>query len=651
MKKLLDAFRVLYDGDNILKITKLRYVPRWLVIVIDVLIVLFSIVLSSLFLEKLHVRDSFPEYTFQKISVVLFINVLFMFVFKTYAGIIRHSTFFDFFKIMFSSGSTLASLLVINYFSETMLGRAPYLYPNLFLYFFISVSAMFFFRMITKQFFNMLIDYKGFSYKVKVAVVGVGDASVSVARAIMHNPSYPYRLYGFLTKRSDSNRAMLLGHKIYNQEYFFKNENLIGKFDAVLIIKEIMTKQELEEWMTLALDNGLKVLKAPSLSKMRDSDLVGGIRQLQIEDLLNRKPIKIENEEVKKRHFDKNVLVTGGAGSIGSEIVRQVAQFAPSLIVVLDQAESPLYELELELVEKFPNQNFKFILADISNKYRLEKIFEEYQFSMVYHAAAYKHVPLIEDNPHEAIFVNVLGTKNVALLSKEYKVNRFVMISTDKAVNPTNVMGASKRAAELFVQSLQNSEDNITKFITTRFGNVLGSNGSVIPHFKKQIEKGGPITITHPDIIRYFMTIPEACELVLQAGTMGNGGEIYVFDMGEPVKILDLAKRMIKLSGYTPDLDIKISFIGLRPGEKLYEELLSDNATTVPTHHEKIMISKDPTISFEKINVLCLQIIKSAVKRDRLEVVRVLKIIVPEFISNNSEFEVLDAKSEEFIIP
>lgn len=651
MKKLLDAFRVLYDGDNILKITKLRYVPRWLVIIIDVIIVLFSIVLSSLFLEKLHVRDSFPEYTFQKISGVLFINILFMFVFKTYAGIIRHSTFFDFFKIMFSSGSTLMTLLVINYCTEILVGKAPYLYPNLFLYFFISVSAMFFFRMVTKQFFNMLIDYKGFSYKVKVAVVGVGDASVSVARAIMHNPSYPYRLYGFLTKRSDSNRAMLLGHKIYNQEYFFKNENLIRKFDAVLIIKEIMTKQELEEWMTLALDNGLKVLKAPSLSKMRDSDLVGGIRQLQIEDLLNRKPIKIENEEVKKRHFNKNVLVTGGAGSIGSEIVRQVSQFSPSLIVVLDQAESPLYELELELLEKFPDHNFKFVLADISNKYRLEKIFKEYQFSMVYHAAAYKHVPIIEDNPHEAIFVNVLGTKNVALLSKEYKVNRFVMVSTDKAVNPTNVMGASKRAAELFVQSLQNSEDNTTKFITTRFGNVLGSNGSVIPHFKKQIEKGGPITITHPDIIRYFMTIPEACELVLQAGTMGNGGEIYVFDMGEPVKILDLAKRMIKLSGYTPDLDIKISFIGLRPGEKLYEELLSDNATTVPTHHEKIMISKDPSISFEKINVLCLQIIKSAVKRDRLEVVRILKVIVPEFISNNSEFEVLDAKNEEFIIP
>lgn len=644
MKKLNDAFAALYNGDNIVKLTELRYLPRWIVIFIDVSIIFFSIFLSYIFLNKLRVRVNFPNHSLEKRLLLITVNLLFMFVFKTYAGIIRHSTFFDFFKIILASGSTLITLTFINFFIEVMVGKSFYLYPTLFLYFFVSVSLMFFFRMAIKQFFNMLIDIKGSSSKTRVAVVGVGDASVSLARAILHNPNYPYRLEGFITKRSDSNKALLLGHKIYNSDYFFKNKNIFNQFDAVLIIKEIMTKQELEEWMTIALDHNLKVLKAPTLSKMRDSDLVGGIRQLQIEDLLNRRPIKIENEEVMRRHFDRNVLVTGGAGSIGSEIVRQVAQFHPSLIVVLDQAESPLYELELELVEKFPEQKFKFVLADISNIYRLEKIFEQYQFSMVYHAAAYKHVPLIEENPHEAIFVNVLGTRNVALLSKKYKANRFVMVSTDKAVNPTNVMGASKRTAEIFVQSLQNSEGNTTKFITTRFGNVLGSNGSVIPHFKKQIEKGGPITITHPDIIRYFMTIPEACELVLQAGTMGSGGEIYVFDMGDPVKILDLAKRMIKLSGFTPDVDIKIKFIGLRPGEKLYEELLSNNATTIPTHHEKIMISKDPTVNFEEIEILCKQIILSAVKKDKLEVVTLLKIIVPEFISNNSEFEILDKK-------
>ncbi|MCX8531527.1 polysaccharide biosynthesis protein [Chryseobacterium luquanense] len=646
MRKLNDAFATLYNGDNIVKLTELRYIPRWIVILIDISIILLSILLSYIFLEKLHVKVNFPEYIVQQRILVIAVNVVFMFVFKTYAGIIRHSTFFDFFKIILSSGSTLITLLGINFATEIWLGKSLFLYPNLFLYFFISVSIMFFFRMFTKQFFNILIDFKGSTSKVRIAVVGVGDASISLARAILHNPNYPYRLEGFLTKRSDSHKALLLGHKIYNIDKFFGDKNLVSQFDAVLIIKEIMTKQELEEWMTCALDNGLKVLKAPTVSKMRDSDLVGGIRQLQIEDLLNRKPIKIENEDIKKRHFQKSVLVTGGAGSIGSEIVRQVAQFNPSLIVVLDQAESPLYELELELLEKFPDQKFKFVLADISNSYRLEKIFEIYQFSMVYHAAAYKHVPLIEENPHEAIFVNVLGTKNLALLSKKYKVNRFVMVSTDKAVNPTNVMGASKRTAELFVQSLQNSDSNITKFITTRFGNVLGSNGSVIPHFRKQIEKGGPVTITHPDIIRYFMTIPEACELVLQAGTMGSGGEIYVFDMGEPVKILDLARRMIKLSGFTPDVDIKIKFIGLRPGEKLYEELLSNNATTIPTHHEKIMISRDPNIGFNEIEILCKQIIKSAVKRDKIQVVTLLKAIVPEFISNNSEFEALDKKND-----
>lgn len=645
MKKLHDAFNALYNGDNIVKITKLRYIPRWLVILIDVLIILLSILLSRLFLRNLDVRVNFPEYTVQKRFLLIGTNVLFMYVFKTYAGIIRHSTFFDFFKIILSSGSTLISLLIINYLWQMGMGMSLFLYPNLFLYFLISVSIMFFFRMVTKQFFNILIDIKGASSKVRIAVVGVGEASVALARAIMHNPNYPYRLQGFLTGRSDSNRAVLLGYKIYNKSQFFSNEKFIKQFDAVLLIKEIMTKQEIEEWMTLALDNGLKVLKAPTLSKMRDSDLVGGISQLQIEDLLNRKPIKIESEDVTKRHFEKNVLVTGGAGSIGSEIVRQVAQFNPRLIVVLDQAESPLYELELELLEKFPDQKFKFVLADISNSYRLEKVFEDYQFSMVYHAAAYKHVPLIEENPHEAIFVNILGTKNLSLLSKKYKVNRFVMVSTDKAVNPTNVMGASKRAAELFVQSLQNSTGNTTKFITTRFGNVLGSNGSVIPHFRKQIERGGPVTITHPDIIRYFMTIPEACELVLQAGTMGNGGEIYVFDMGEPVKIVDLARRMIRLSGYTPDVDIKITFIGLRPGEKLYEELLSNNTVTIPTHHEKILISRDPLMEFEDVDLLSKQIILAAVKRDKLQVVRILKTIVPEFISNNSEFEVLDRES------
>lgn len=630
---------------DVFKIRELRFMPRWSVFLIDISVIFFSVLISYLLLKSLEVKINFIEYQNEKIFSVVIVNILFILLFKTYAGIIRYSTFFDFFRIIWSSGSALIVLLGLNLMSDLALGKPLYLYPVLFLFFFVSIFLMFFFRMVTKQLFGILVEAKSAPSKARVAVVGVEDTSISLASAIIHNPDLPYQLAGFLSARSDSKKVRLLGHKIYNKKQFLKNNNLREYFDAVLI-KDIMTKQEMEEWTGIALDKGLKVLKAPVAGKIKEDDMVGGIRPLHIEDLLNRPAIKIEGEEVKSYHFNKNILVTGGAGSIGSEIVRQVAQLNSSLIVIADQAESPLYELQLELLERFPTQKFKFILADISNYSRMEKLFDDYQFSVVYHAAAYKHVPLIEENPHEAIFVNIGGTKNLALLSKKYNVERFVMVSTDKAVNPTNVMGASKRAAELFVQSLQNSAENTTKFITTRFGNVLGSNGSVIPHFKKQIEKGGPVTITHPDIIRYFMTIPEACELVLQAGTMGKGGEIYVFDMGEPVKILDLAERMIKLSGYTPGIDIKIDFIGLRPGEKLYEELLTDNSTTIPTHHEKIMISRDPLMKFEDIESLCQQIILSAMNKDSLQIVKILKIIVPEFISNNSEFEVLDRRSE-----
>ena len=361
-----------------------------------------------------------------------------------------------------------------------------------------------------------------------------------------------------------------------------------------------------------------------------------------IENLLDRRPILIENEEIKNKHFQKQILVTGGAGSIGSEIVRQIAIYNPDLIVIVDQAETPLYDIELEMGEYFPKVNFKFILADISNENRMEDIFAEHSFSIVYHAAAYKHVPIIEENPHAAVQVNIQGSKILALLSSKYQVDTFVMISTDKAVNPTNVMGASKRVAELFVQSLQNKKNNRTKFITTRFGNVLGANGSAVPYFIKQINKGGPITITHPEITRYFMTISEACELVLHAGIMGNGGEIFIFDMGEPIKILDLVRKMIKLLGLEPDVDIKIIFIGLRLGEKLFEELSGDSSKILPTHHPKIMISKDNVMNYEEIDFLTQKIFLKAQEGNKMEVVKILKEIVKEFKSENSIFKKLD---------
>ena len=355
-----------------------------------------------------------------------------------------------------------------------------------------------------------------------------------------------------------------------------------------------------------------------------------------IENLLDRRPILIENEEIKNKHFQKQILVTGGAGSIGSEIVRQIAIYNPDLIVVVDQAETPLYDMELEMAECFPKVKFEFILADISNENRMKDIFAKHSFSIVYHAAAYKHVPIIEKNPHAAVLVNIQGSKILALLSSKYHVETFIMISTDKAVNPTNVMGASKRVAELFVQSLQNKKNHKTKFITTRFGNVLGANGSAVPYFIKQINKGGPITITHPEITRYFMTISEACELVLHAGIMGNGGEIFIFDMGEPIKILDLVRKMIKL------VDIRIIFTGLRPGEKLFEELSRDNSRILPTHHPKIMISKDNVMNYEEIDFLIQKIFLRAQEGNNMEVVKILKEIVKEFKSENSIFEKLD---------
>lgn len=630
-----------YNGDNYLRISSLRYLPRWMVFLIDVCILFISLGIAFYILNRITVLPKFLPIEWKYI-IIIGTNILFMYLFKTFAGIIRHSTFIDIQKIFWSSFITVGCLLVLKYATFWVAKIKLFYTPLLLLYFVISFTALLVFRLAVKQAFYFVKHVKASTQKKRIMILGISDHSVAMAGAILDNENLPYELVGFLTKRNDSKYAKILGLKILTQDKFFnKSKEQLG-LEGVLLLKERLTKEELDEWVNILLDKDLEILQAPVVEKFSNKKIEASIRNLQIEDLLDREPISIQNEEVMRRHFEKAVLVTGGAGSIGSEIVRQVAQFKPSLMVVLDQAETPLHEIQLEMEEKYPDINFRFILGDISNKHRLEPLFQKYNFSMVYHAAAYKHVPLIENNPHEAILVNVFGTKNLATLSSKYKINRFVMISTDKAVNPTNVMGASKRGAELLVQALQDVPGNTTKFITTRFGNVLGSNGSVIPHFKKQIEKGGPVTITHPDIVRYFMTIPEACELVLQAGTMGKGGEIFVFDMGEPVKIKDLAIKMIKLSGFEPEIDIKLKYTGLRPGEKLYEELLSDGTKNLPTPHEKIMVSMDPHMEFEDIECLANRITKAALRRDQIEVVKLLKKMVPEFISNNSVFEKLD---------
>lgn len=636
-----DTHKKIVSGDNYLRLTSLRYLPRWMVFLIDIIILVISLYASFYILNKITVLPHFLPVPW-KYAIIIGINLTLMYFFKTYAGIIRHSTFIDIQKIFWTSFLTVGILLGIKYSYYWTTKVKLFYTPLLLLYFVISFTSLLVFRLIVKQGFYFAKHVKRSTERKRLLVLGISDHSVAIAGAILDNDNLPYEMVGFLTKRNDSKNAKILGMRILTQDKLIsKTKEQLG-IEGVLLLRERLEKAELEEWVNLFLEKDIEIFQAPIVEEFSNKRIEANIRNLQIEDLLNREPICIANEELMKRHFEKTVLITGGAGSIGSEIVRQVAQYKPSLIVVLDQAETPLYEIEMEMLEKYPDINFRFILGDISNRHRLEPIFKKYNFSMVYHAAAYKHVPLIEKNPHEAILVNVLGTKNLATLSSKYKINRFVMISTDKAVNPTNVMGASKRAAELLVQALQDLPDNETKFITTRFGNVLGSNGSVIPHFKKQIEKGGPVTITHPEIVRYFMTIPEACELVLQAGTMGKGGEIFVFDMGQPVKIKDLAIRMIKLSGYEPDIDIKLVYTGLRPGEKLYEELLSDDTKNLPTPHEKIMVSMDPHMKYEEIETLANQITKAALRRDKIEVVKLLKNIVPEFISNNSVFEKLD---------
>lgn len=631
-----------YEGDNLMNLTDIRYLPRWVILLIDICILAFSISLSFVIYRRIVQTGEYHLNIYQIGVAVIAVNMIFMFIFRTYAGIIRHSTFVDLFKLLLASICTVLVMYIVNI--SVLWTSGQKLLPSLLLIVFFTISFMFLFifRFLVKEFFHILREFRRSTLKKRILVLGIDEQAVAIARAILDNPSLPYHVVGFLTQRTDSKRAKILGKPIFYREKLVANSKDALAIDGIIINKDLMSREEMNSWVNLFLEKDLQVFKTPSVQKLRDSDMSMSIKTLQIEDLLNRKPIKIQNDEVKRRHENKNVLVTGGAGSIGSEIVRQIAKLNPSLIVVLDQAETPLYDIELEMNEHFPEINFKFVMIDVMNYERLEQLFEKYRFSMVYHAAAYKHVPLVEENPHEAINTNVIGSKNLALLASKHKVNRFVMVSTDKAVNPTNVMGATKRTAELFVQSLQKVEGNTTKFITTRFGNVLGSNGSVIPLFKKQIENGGPITITHPEIVRYFMTIQEACELVLQAGTMGSGGEVFVFDMGEPVKILDLAKRMIKLSGFEPETDIKIIFSGLRPGEKLYEELLSDDTKTLPTHNEKIMISKDPVMNFEDINMHLLELIAATSSHEKFEVVKILKKIVPEFKSNNSIYQMLD---------
>lgn len=625
-----------------------RYLPRWAVFSLDIAICMFSYALVFLIVKStpLKFHDSLPMPA--RAALIIGINIIFFYLLRTYAGIVRHSTFTDVFRVASASFLTAVTSVAINFAYSTFFGQKIFLSTGVLLYMFFSFTLMLFFRIAVKETYQYFQRIKSGSLKKRVLIVGMDNQTISLGRALTTESDMSFKLVGFLTDNPLNKRLSIMGKPVFSlpiskDSILFADLIEQTRVDGILMVRDSLSIAETNQIVEACLFNDIEVFNVPLVENWnKKQDLQTQIKHIEIEDLLDRHPIKIDAEIIKDNLQGKTILVTGGAGSIGSEIVRQLAAFNPKKIVILDNAESPLHEMDLSLKNDFPSLNYTIMLADVRNIDRLEMIFSRYNFDFIYHAAAYKHVPLIEKNPHEAVSVNIRGTINLANLAVQHGVNKFVMVSTDKAVNPTNVMGASKRAAEMYVQSLQEHMGTHTKFITTRFGNVLGSNGSVIPYFRKQIAAGGPVTVTHKDIIRYFMTISEACQLVLQAGTMGNGGEIYIFDMGKPIKILNMAEHMIRLSGLKPYKDIDIQIIGLRPGEKLYEELLSDTATTLPTYHPKIMVSKVPVDDFRSVNQKIQEIISASEEDKRKLVVKKIKDLVPEFLSQNSEFEILD---------
>ena len=571
--------------------------------------------------------------------VIVSVRVISFLFGRTYAGIIRYTSTKDaqriFIVITFGSMFfALSNLVSFFLFSEFLIPFSVVIIDYL-----ATIFLMITFRVLVKLLYFEIKNPN--RDKRNIIIYGAGESGIIAKRTLDRDAGTKYKVLAFIDDNKAKAYKKVEGVTIYESS---KLSELVSKNDIAHLIISIqnLSAARKKEIVDTCLTYNTKVLNVPPVSKWINGSLsFKQIKKVKIEDLLGREPIKLDEEKIHRQISGKVVLVTGAAGSIGSGIVKQIAPYKPQKIILLDQAESPLYDLEIELREKYPASLFETVIGDVRVFNRMEKIFRAFQPELVYHAAAYKHVPMMENNPSEAILTNVLGTKIIADLSIKYLVKHFVMISTDKAVNPTNVMGASKRIAEIYTQSI-NSKSGVTCFVTTRFGNVLGSNGSVIPLFKKQIEKGGPVTITHPDITRYFMTIPEACQLVLEAGTIGKGGEILIFDMGKSIKIAELAEKMIKLSGLTLGKDIQITYTGLRPGEKLHEELLNDKENTLPTHHAQIMKAKVAEYDFATISDLIDELIRLFETQNNIAIVSKMKEIVPEFISNNSIYEELD---------
>ena len=615
--------------------------PRWIIIFGDIVLSLTALFVAYLIRFDLEAKEELiqSEWNILSKSIWLYIGIklVVFYLFKIHKGLIRHTSIEDFTRIVKATlvSSTLFGIagLVKYYYID-----GAYLFPTSVLIVELFFSTAF---IVGSRFVIKLIHMESTRSKdvdEVVLIYGAGISGLLTKRTIEKDQATAYRIAGFIDDNKKQSGNRLEGITIYHSSEL---EKVISDKSVTELIIAIQAPDELKrkEIVEICLANGVTVQKVPSAKSWINGEFSAKqISKIKIDDLLGRKPIVLDEDKIAAELSNEIILVTGAAGSIGSGMVRQIAKYNPAKLVLLDQAESPLYDLQNEISSEFPNLKFEAVIGDIRSRDRMKNVFTSFNPKYVFHAAAYKHVPLMEVNPSEAVLTNILGTKNLVDLASEFKVHKFVMISTDKAVNPTNVMGASKRIAEIYAQY---SNDSDTKFITTRFGNVLGSNGSVIPLFQRQLDQGGPLTVTDERITRFFMTIPEACQLVLEAGTMGEGSEIFVFDMGESVKIIDLAKKMIQLSGMELGTDIEIKITGLRPGEKLYEELLAKEENTLTTHHPQILKAKMREEESDQISKI-VDLIELFGAQDNDEMVRRMKAIVPEFISNNSQFEKLD---------
>ena len=619
-------------------------VPKWIIFLIDIGVTMFALLLAIAIKQNLTLVGLNWQAVLNSFILVFMINALVFTSVKTYSGIVRYTGIQDAFRISISVMASACILMLMDNFSGKFSQSFVLSTVVVIVYTGLSFLMLVSYRVLVKFLFAYAKNYK--MKKKNVVIFGAADTGVATQRVLENNGGANINIIAFVDDDKKKTKKSLNGIQVIRYDDFI-NLATIQPIDELIIATFSIPTKRKNEVVDFCLDHDIKVLSVPAYSRWNEGKFSSNqLQAIKIEDLLERDPIVINNNQIRAQIKGKRVLVTGAAGSIGSEIVRQLIPYAPEMIIMCDQAETPLHYIELELQERGTRVNCISFLADITNEKRMDGLFESFKPHYVYHAAAYKHVPMMELCPTEAVRNNVIGTKILADLAIKYHAERFIMISTDKAVNPTNVMGASKRMAEIYVQGLSNEKNSITKFITTRFGNVLGSNGSVINRFKDQIEKGGPLTVTHPNITRYFMTIPEACQLVLEASSMGNGGEIFVFDMGQPVAIADLAKKMIRLYGMIPNIDINITYSGLRPGEKLYEELLNDAENTLATYHDKILIAKVREVELtsinESFNDLSLLVTSASKVSNEMELVGKMKELVPEFISNNSIFERLD---------